>query len=224
MPNFIDLTGQKFGYLTVIRRSDNINKEYVAYECLCDCGKIKKAKGCYLKNGVTSSCGCKTKEKLHKRNITHGLSKTSPVYSMWEGMKQRCYNPNSTAYYRYGARGIFMCDLWKNNFGSFHKWCMKNGWKKGLDLDRKDNDGIYEPRNCRFVTKQINSRNRSTNKYLTFNGQTLCLQDWALCIGIHPCTLSKRLEKWPLEKALTIGKINKYDSKSASKNIKRTSS
>ena len=122
----------------------------------CHCGKEFNCSISHIKSGNTKSCGC---QKYGKSTLEHGLSKHR-THKIWRDMLQRCNNKNNPSYKNYGSRGIIVCDEWKNDFKSFYDWAMKNGYEKGLTLDREDNDGSYEPDNCRWVTKDIQSRNR----------------------------------------------------------------
>lgn len=155
----IDLTGQKFGRLIVIKRSTNKNNR-VYWECICDCGNIKIVSAKLLRNGESRSCGCLRVETM----TTHGLSNCK-IYEVWSGMINRCEWQGNTRFHRYGARGINICEEWRNNFEHFYNWAVNNGFQKGLQLDRKDNDGNYEPDNCRFVTPKVNVNNRPRLKY-----------------------------------------------------------
>jgi hypothetical protein len=125
----------------------------------CFCGSEFEAQIANVKNGHTQSCGCLQKSKV----TTHGLIK-HPIYKVWQGMKTRCYNPKGKKFHRYGGRGIKVCVEWENDFKTFYDFCTQNGYKKGLEIDRIDNNGNYEPKNCRFVTSAENVRNRSTTK------------------------------------------------------------
>lgn len=109
--------------------------------------------------GLTVSCGCYNKEALSINKKTHGLRK-HPIYNVWTGMKQRCFNGETEAYKNYGGRGITVCDEWVNSFQTFYDWAITNGWEKGLEIDREDNDGNYEPNNCHFIMPQENVWNR----------------------------------------------------------------
>lgn len=130
---------------------------------VCKCGNKFNALIADIKSGHTSSCGCYRNQATIKRMTTHGLSK-HPTYKLWSGMKERCYNPNNKSYESYGGRGITISDEWLNNFQSFYDWCMANGYKKGLQIDRIDNDGKYEASNCQFISQTFNARNKSTTK------------------------------------------------------------
>lgn len=126
------------------------------------------------------------------------------LYSRYKHIKERCYNPNSKSYHRYGGRGIKMCDEWLNNYQLFEDWCLSNGFQEGLAIDRIDNDGNYSPDNCRFVTLKENNQKRNTTRWYTINGETKNLQQWCDHYGIKRGTVYTRLEHgWSIEDALT---------------------
>jgi len=161
---FIDLIGNKYGKLEVIKRVENNNSNKICYLCKCDCGKLKIIQGASLKNGRTKSCGCIRNEFVVKKNTKHNLS-NSRLYIVWKNMKERCLNKNCHKYKDYSARGITICKEWKNNFESFYNWAYKNGYDENAKygkctIDRINNDGNYEPSNCRFVDMKIQCNNR----------------------------------------------------------------
>lgn len=198
---FIDLTGQKFGRLTVIERSD-VKKKDIHWVCKCDCGNITIVNGMKLKTGRTKSCGCFRVEL----QTTHGLSK-HPLYEVWHSMNQRCDCPSSGGYYNYGGRGIVVCEEWKNDFLSFFEWSIRNGWQPDLTIDRVDVNGNYEPGNCRWATRKEQANNRRTNHHLTYKGKTQTITDWAMELGITSNTLCERLNSgWTVERALSTPK------------------
>lgn len=151
-----DLTGQKFGRLTAIKPIEN-HGHGIEWLCKCDCGNETVVRCDGLVTGHASSCGCYNREL--KRNYSHGMSNTK-IYRVWCGMKQRCNNPNNLEYHRYGGRGIKICKEWNDDFEKFGKWALSHGYKQGLQIDRINNNGNYEPSNCRFVTPLENMRNR----------------------------------------------------------------
>jgi hypothetical protein len=165
--------GEKFNRLTVLFfiGSEHRNRKY---HCICECGNKLDVLGCHLKSGHTKSCGCLNKEKNKKMLTTHGLT-NEKLYIVWKGMKQRCYDKNSTNYKYYGGRGIEICDVWKNDFKLFYEWAIENGYKfkkiykDKLTLDRIDVNGNYEPNNCKWVnwkTQNSNKRNVQINNFV----------------------------------------------------------
>ena len=150
--------GDRFGMLTVLRRGENLGN-YVAWVCRCDCGNEKLIRGQALVRHATRSCGCLRKQN-GKKNKTIICGCRHPLYKKWVNMKSRCYNPNVHDYENYGARGITVCDEWKNNPNAFIFWGLCNGWKDGLQIDRIDNNKGYSPDNCRFVAIQENLKNK----------------------------------------------------------------
>lgn len=159
MGTLIDITGNRYDRLIVIKRSYNDKDNFIRWECLCDCGKITYVRAQSLKERKVKSCGCLNNEKRSERVKIHGLSKT-PIYFIWKGMRQRCYNPKNKRFHRYGGRGIKICEEWEDP-KSFIKWALENGYKKGLTIERENNDSNYAPDNCCFVTTKINNQNSS---------------------------------------------------------------
>lgn len=125
------------------------------------------------------------------------------IYSAWNSMVRRCTNPKDHKYYRYGARGIIVCDEWKDNYENFYNWSIQNGYKLGLSLDRINNDGNYEPNNCRWTTRKVQQRNMCRNKLITYKNQTHCLSEWCELLGLPYNPILKRLlyQGYSVEKA-----------------------
>lgn len=187
----IDITGQRYGRLTVIKREGSHNG-YPLWECKCDCGNTYYAVGGNLRGGRTQSCGCIVKDKMAKtlkRKSTEKDKTRTRLYATYNTMMQRCYNDKTKSYNAYGGRGIKICNGWRNSFQSFYKWAIRNGYKKGLELDRKDNNGDYKPRNCHYITKQENAWNRRDSHYVTVNGITKPITVWARDIGVAHGTI-----------------------------------
>lgn len=199
--SFKDLTGCKYGRLKVLKRHGKCG-EIVKYDCVCDCGNTVVVLGNRLRNGQTKSCGCIHKEGLKKRLTTHGQTGTR-IYKCWSNMRERCKNKNNKRYENYGGRGITVCSLWDNSFESFYEWAMSNGYSDDLTLDRIDVNGSYCPENCRWADLNTQSRNRTDNVWITHNGKTMILQDWANFYSTDRRTVSARLKKgWSVEESL----------------------
>lgn len=182
--------GKIFGFWTVqdtFYKQVNFKKvkRRIYCKCICVCGNRRDIRLDALKSGQNKSCGCKT-----ERKVKHGLSKTR-LYKIWVAMKQRCNNQNSKEYYCYGGRGIKVCEEW-NDFITFEKWALKNGYSDKLTIDRINNDLGYFPKNCRWITKQEQLKNTSRNIFITFNGETKCVQDWCRQFGLKNNVVCKR--------------------------------
>ena len=158
------MIGKRFGRLLVVGREIVPNKRKV-YEwvCVCDCGNIISVEGHKLRNGNTRSCGCLKIDLLRQRSTKYEV-KNSRIYHIWQNMKQRCTNNNHPAFPYYGGRGIVVCEDWFNNFDAFQLWALSNGYEEGLTIDRVNNNGNYEPSNCRWVTMAVQNTNKRNNK------------------------------------------------------------
>lgn len=175
-----DLTGQRFGRLTVASlvaspAGTNIPTMWV---CVCDCGNSLAVRGYNLKNGNTLSCGCLQKDRAKETQTTHGMT-GSRLYVIWQHIIGRCTRAKDKAYKWYGARGITICDEWLNSFEVFYEWAIANGYADNLTLDRIDVNGNYCPENCRWITLKEQQRNRRDNVRVSFNGQTKTVAEWA---------------------------------------------
>ena len=157
-PRAIDLIGQKFCSLTVLEKSEKTNTGGQKWKCVCECGKIVFPTTASLRSGHTTSCGCLGLKHATEAKITHGKAGT-PLYAVHQSMKNRCNNPNVKGFKWYGAKGVKVCDEWKD-FQAFYDWAMKHGYKEGLTIDRIDPCGDYCPENCEWVTRSENSRRR----------------------------------------------------------------
>lgn len=206
MSKFIDLTGQKFGRLTVLKRVNNHKYYKPHWLCKCDCKNEIIVCGNEIKRGRTKSCGCLRKEIIVKRSTKHGHSKRekmSKEYISWHNIKQRCYNPNNESYSNYGERGIIVCNRWLNSFKNFFEDMGRS--PKGYQIDRIKNKKGYCKENCRWITPKQNSRNKRNNCLISFNGKFQCIAAWAEETGIPYYTLYQRIFKygWSPKKALT---------------------
>lgn len=160
--------GEVFGRWTIISEAEKVNgRRYFLCECSCLDKTRRTVEFSSLKSGGSTSCGCFIREKTIKRNTKHGFSirgKSNHLYGVWKAMKRRCYSKNDKDYKNYGGRGIKVCDEWLHDFQSFYDWCNENDYNDNLEIDRENNDGNYEPSNCRFVTRQINNINQRIRK------------------------------------------------------------
>lgn len=205
----VDLTGRRFGRLLVLRRGENYRCGTPRWACVCDCGNERLVSAGALVRGVTVSCGCHRREKLAEARakasavgLTHGMS-GSPEYGVWRAMLSRCRNPKVRSYGDYGGRGIKVCERWANSFAAFFA-DMGPRPGPGFEIDRKDNDGDYEPANCRWATKAEQSVNRRDTRLLTHGGETMSLRDWADRTAIPYATIQRRLGRgWSAEQVLT---------------------
>lgn len=199
-----DLSGKTFGRLTVMHYTHSDSHRVPHYLCKCECGTEKIISSQSLKRGLTVSCGCYHRERHHVHGITG-----HPLLDVYRHMKDRCSDPTYHAYKDYGGRGITVCDEWMNDAKAFYDWAVSNGYKEGLTLDRVDNNGNYEPSNCRWATRTEQGNNKRNNIVLEFNGKAMTLHDWARALNINPGTLDSRLRNgWSIEKALTCGIID----------------
>lgn len=171
----LDLVGQRYGRLTVIRLDEKNDTKRVKWLCKCDCGNEKIVQQTHLRSGATTSCGCYHKEKAKESNKTHNLTHTS-LHNRWKAIKQRCFNPNNAGYKNYGGRGVKLCSEWLE-FEAFYKWCIENGYKEEYQIDRIENDGNYEPNNVRFIPVKSNNRNRRTTAFVYVKDDKIALGD-----------------------------------------------
>lgn len=202
MTKGIDLTGQRFERLVVLGYSHFSASMGRMWKCECNCGNVTVVSGRNLRSGTSKSCGCYRKEVASKKASIHNMKGTR-IYSIWQCMKRRCYDKNGDHFLYYGGRGITVCDEWVDNFVSFYEWAMSNGYNNLLTIDRKDVNGNYEPSNCRWVSQVVQQRNRTNNKMINYNGQTMCLAEWSEKTGLSSKTIQFRLSRgWPVERAL----------------------
>ena len=204
MGQFIDLTGQRFGRLTVLRRDGVATAGNAAWTCACDCGNVTRVMGTSLRSGNTRSCGCllcDARKINGKHNATHGLSGTRQ-YDIWLHMRERVSNPNNPAWHNYGGRGITVCERWKKSFENF--WSdMGATYKPGLQLDRINNDLGYSPENCRWTTSKYNNRNRRDNRLVSSPWGLVSVAELSEKSGINQGTLLSRIRLgWPVSDLL----------------------
>lgn len=195
----IDLTGQRFGKLTVLNMVGKDKSGNITWKCRCDCDNEVIVSSIYLRNGDTKSCGCFRKESARKQLLTHGESKTR-LYKVWAGIKSRCYNPNCDNYKYYGEKGITMCEEWRDSFEVFKKWSEENGYiedarSQECTIDRKDNAKPYSPENCRWTDHTTQCNNQTSNKIFKYNNEEHTMAEWARLLGIKYTTLRARLRR-----------------------------
>ena len=194
----IDLTGQKFHYLTVLERAENTKDGKTQWLCQCVCGRktVVAASDLKRKRYSTKSCGCMSSSLIAKARKTHGMSH-HPAWGVWHSMKQRCMDPNHPAYHNYGGRGITVCQEWLDSFETF--WAdMGPTYQRGMDLDRINNNGGYHPGNCRWVSRKINSRNKRDSRMVDSSFGRITVAELSEKTGIGVTTLLYRLDhNWP---------------------------
>lgn len=211
MAKRLQLSGKVFGRLTVVKEGHSTSVG-TSWLCLCFCGKEHTVRGANLISGSVTSCGCYAKEALArgrekalKTVITHGafINGANPAsYSSWHAMMHRCYDPKNYKFHNHGGRGITVCERWKDYLNFKEDMGEPT---EGLSLERIDNDGNYEPSNCKWATRKEQGRNKRNNRLLTYKGETKCMAEWCEIFNINFSTLDSRLRysKWSVEKALT---------------------
>lgn len=224
MPILLDLTGRRYGLLVVVSRSENVVRgghSKTAWHCKCDCGKSAVRIGNYLQCGKATSCGCATSDLLAKHATTHGycsrIKGRSGEYGVWNQMIQRCYNQKQKKYASYGARGIQVCNRWRGK-GGFANFIADMG-PRPTDLhtlDRINNDGNYEPENCRWATKSEQARNRRSSRIIAFNGQSMTVAEWSEKTGVARHNIHARIKYgYPLEVVFSLGDLRTRRSQGA---------
>lgn len=191
-----DITGERFGKLVVIQRLHKDKHNRAIWECVCDCGKVCHKVGVHLNNGEAKSCGCYKLEKATK----HGMADT-PLHNIWKGMNSRCNTPSSKNYKSYGGRGIKICPEWEDFINFFND--MKDGYRKGLSLERKKVNEGYSKDNCRWATSKEQSRNKTNSFYIDLNGEIKTLSEWEEISGTHRTNIQFRLKRgWDTREAI----------------------
>jgi hypothetical protein len=196
----LDLTGRRFGLLTVLRRKHDGKRMH--WWCRCDCGTEKIVQSVALRSGSTKSCGCAKSELISAINTKHGKSgRADPTYTTWLAMYKRCNSPDESHAPRYRDRGISVCKEWRD-FSTFYSDMGKR--PKGKSLDRIDNDKGYCKENCRWATPREQSLNRCNNRMITAFGRTMTLSEWAKESGLFRSVIARRLDKgWAPEDAVS---------------------
>lgn len=203
------LENQKFGRLTVIKEVGRTKSGGTTWLCECECGSEKVVSSTSLREGKTRSCGCIKRQQNVEMFGTHRETH-STLHRLWAGMKNRCNNTHAAKYAIYGGRGIRVCPEWEMNYLAFRDWCLANGYRQGLTIERIDVNGDYTPSNCVFATQKVQQNNRTNNHRITYNGETKTLSQWAEQLHMSYKMLEHRINRgWSVEEAFTIPKGGK---------------
>lgn len=209
MTKLKDETGNRYGKLVVLYMANDkvyaSGRSTVMWHCKCDCCNECDIAAGSLRNGLTKSCGCLNYEMMKNCEIKyskHHLSGTR-LYDCWRCMKRRCYEKSRHNYKDYGGRGITVCDEWLKDFKNFADWALLNGYSDELTLDRINVNGNYEPSNCRWATNKDQQRNKRNTHYITYQGVTRCLAEWAEVTGNSKDHIRYYEKLGDIEKALT---------------------
>lgn len=193
-----DLTGKRFGKLVVLGKSDRTDngRNFPFWHVLCDCGTEKDVDGAALKGGLTKTCGCGRAANFRKDGLA---TKHRREYAVWQAMIQRCHNPKAQRWNCYGARGIAVCDRWRSSFAAF----FEDVGPRPSDehsIERKENDGPYEPGNAVWATAAEQNRNKRTNHFIEHDGRNLTVTEWSRETGLSADLIARRHELgWPTE-------------------------
>lgn len=187
------MIGKNFGKWTVISKDNNYNGHYMHYWCKCECGTIKSIAGADLRRGHSKSCGCH-RGKYEERDMS--------LYSKWVGIRQRCGKDK-------GYLNIKVCDEWqgKDGYANFHKWAFDNGYKPSLTIDRIDCNGDYKPSNCRWVSIDVQNRNKTNIRYYEKDGEVHCRDEWSRILGISKYRMRYWLNKTGVVDGMTFKEV-----------------
>lgn len=199
------IKGDKFNRLIVIDKTNEKSNNSYLWLCKCDCGNEIKVKKWNLTSGNTKSCGCLKIENIKiaaQRNITHGMRHTK-IYKIWESMKRRCNSEKTERYASYGGRGITYCEEWER-FEPFYEWAKVSGYEEGLSIDRIDVNGNYEPSNCRWVTLEKQSFNKTNNRKVSYEDKELTIGELAKATDKSYHLLYQRIVKlgWSVNESI----------------------
>lgn len=200
MPPLKDLTGKRFGMLTVVRRISPKGEKHIKWECVCECGVITKTAATHLVGGDTTSCGCFQRNDLSARRSKHGESNKTAEYAVWSGMLKRCRDSSDK---NYGGRGVTVSDEW-SDYSVFLSDMGRRPTPKH-EIERIDNNKGYSKENCKWATRVEQAQNKRSNRIIAHEGKKLSMAEWERIKGMNPGRLSARLNKlgWSVEKALT---------------------
>lgn len=205
-----ELIGTKKNRLTIIGESERGKNSKTRFLVKCECGNEFSLVAHSFLSGRTTSCGCLKKEMSKIRPVTHGLKK-HPLYTIWSNIKGRCTNPYHKSYPNYGGKGISICKEWSDDFKIFYDWCMENGWKRGLDIDKDIIPKklgvpplIYSPEMCSIVTRKENMNSTSANVNFLYNGELLTLSQISEKENIKYKRLQERVKRgWDINKSIS---------------------
>lgn len=192
-----NLIGNRFGRLVVIEQSGKDSMGRAIWLCKCDCGENKAVRSRNLIQKMTVSCGCYNREATKNRLVTHGQAGKAyrtVEYATWASIKSRCYNPNNQDYKNYGGRGIIVCDRWLNSFENFFIDMGLRPSEK-MSIDRIDSNKEYSLENCRWGTDELQARNKTNNHTLSYDGETMILEDWAKTLKVSNGAIRYHLNK-----------------------------
>jgi hypothetical protein len=212
MPRRTIIEGQRFGNLTVLGEGEPYSWGGLRLICRCDCGgETLVCKGSLLK-GVSTHCGCMAKARRGASHITHGFA-YHPLWKIWNNMMARCYREENGSFSRYGGRGIRVCEQWK----SFEAFCDDMGPRPaGTTIERINNNGNYEPGNCKWATKRAQSNNRRNNHFVTVGESTKTLVQWADMYGTKASTIQARIRNgWLPAEAVETPTLNTWSRRRA---------
>lgn len=188
-----DLTGQRFGRLTVLEYAGVAKNRNAKWKCKCDCGEVCVVSSSSLLTGHTQSCGCLHKERTSESHATHGMSRTH-IFENWQDIRRRCFDPRRKAYKNYGGRGITVCNEWRNDFQAFFDYVSKldHFGEGGYSIDRINNNGNYEPGNVRWATDTEQARNKRNTIFVEYNGEKIAVTEAAERSGVKAGTIRFR--------------------------------
>lgn len=200
-----NIIGNRYGKLIVIEKTEERKNNKVVWKCRCDCGNITYSVKSQLDSGYKKSCGCLREDNkfkvfnvpVNKKPILINNINiyNTRLYKIYRGIKDRCYNSNNKSYKYYGSKGIKLCDNWKDYFEEFYKWSLNNGYSDELTIDRIDNNGSYEPNNCRWVSQKVQCNNKSNNAYVKYKGQKYTYSEFEYKFKIPQKNISKLIKR-----------------------------
>ena len=207
MVKYKDMAGQTFGRLTANAHTGKTPTGQAIWLFDCACGGVKTAQASAVRRGKIASCGCLAIEQKQAagRKQSHPYSRTNMprVRKPWENMISRCYTPSNNLFHRYGARGITVCDEWRDSFQAFADDMGER--PEGTTLDRINNDLGYGPENCRWIDMAAQGNNRGNNHWITINGESKTISQWARHVGTRPSLINTRIYKgWSEHDAVLI--------------------